>query len=249
MNLRILIVMALLVGTWPLTALDAEWIALWPSAVALIAVFLLNRAITGLLCGSAAGLLLIHGGNPFEAFVSFFADRLIPALADRWNISVLLFTLMLGGFAAVLERGGGMRALTERWIRGSSRSGRRVQWSAYGLGLICFFDGLANSMLVGKSFAPLADRAGVSRKKLAYIVDSTSSAVACVAVISTWIAYQLAMIREGLAGAEGEPAPFGLFLKSIPYNYYCWFTLVLLAVVIAKNWNIGPMRSREEQLR
>ena len=39
----------------------------------------------------------------------------------------------------------------------------------------------------------------MARVKLAYIADSTSSAVACVAVISTWIAFQLSMISEAYA--------------------------------------------------
>ena len=69
---------------------------------------------------------------------------------------------------------------------------RRVQWAAYLLGLVCFFDGLANAMLVGRLMRSSAARVGLSGQKLAYLVDSTSSAVACLAVVSTWIAYQLA---------------------------------------------------------
>jgi tetracycline resistance efflux pump len=94
-----------------------------------------------------------------------------------------------------------------------------------------------------------ATRLGVSREKLAYVVDSTSSAVACVAIMSTWIAYQLSMIREGIhaAGFEvSEGKSFTLFLSSIPYNFYCWFTLLLLALVIWRDWNIGPMCKAEQ---
>jgi Na+/H+ antiporter NhaC len=227
--------------------LGVEWMALWPSMVALLSVFLLNRSITGLLIGAGAGLVLLADGNPFRAFVSGFSDHLIPVLQSSWNLSVLIFTLLLGGFAELLERGGGIQALLCRWFSRKGSSRKKVQWGAYGLGLVCFFDGLANSMLVGKALSPLADKVGVTRQKMAYIVDSTSSAVACVAVISTWIAYQLSMIREGLlqTGAELTAQPFELFLKSIPLNYYCWFTLILLAVVISRNWNIGPMRNVE----
>ena len=45
-----------------------------------------------------------------------------------------------------------------------------------------FFDGLANSMLVGKTLAGPAEKQGVPREKIAYIVDSTSSSVACIAL-------------------------------------------------------------------
>lgn len=100
-------------------------------------------------------------------------------------------------------------------------------------------------MLVGRSMRPLADRSGVSREKLSYLVDSTSSTVACVAVVSTWIAYQLTMIEEGFRAVNEPVNPYLLFLQSLPYNFYCWFTLALLVVVIARNWNIGPMRAAE----
>lgn len=246
MNIRSIIVTIVFLSTWLVGMLDAQWIALWPSVVALITVFLLNRAITGLLLGAAAGLILLHDRNPLTAFVALFTEHLVPVLSSTWNLSVLVFTLLLGGFAALLEKGGGIQALMQKGMLSGGYSGKKVQWSAYSLGLICFFDGLANSMLVGKSMGPMAERAGVSRARLAYIVDSTSSAVACVAVISTWIAYQLAMIREGLLQADVEAQPFTLFLQSIPFNYYCWFTLFLLAVVISKDWNIGPMRKVQD---
>ncbi|MDF7805985.1 Na+/H+ antiporter NhaC family protein [Pontiellaceae bacterium B12219] len=240
-------VVILFLSSWFIISIDASWTALWPSVVALAAVFLLNRTITGLLLGAAAGLLLLNGGNPVSAFVSFFPEHLFPVLGSSWNLSVLAFTLLLGGFAALLEKGGGIQALMQKGLNSGGHSGRKVQWSAYTLGLICFFDGLANSMLVGKSMSPMAENAGVSKQRMAYIVDSTSSAVACVAVISTWIAYQLSMIKEGLLLAGVDAQPFGLFLKSIPFNFYCWFTLILLAVVISNDWNIGPMRQTESQ--
>ncbi|MDF7799184.1 Na+/H+ antiporter NhaC family protein [Pontiellaceae bacterium B1224] len=249
MKIRFIIVMILFLGTWLVGLSDAPWIALWPSVVALASVFILSRTILGLLLGMGAGLVLLADGNPVMALGSFFTVHLLPVFSSTWNLSVLAFTLLLGGFAALLERGGGIQALMQKGLLSGSHSGKRVQWSAYMLGLICFFDGLANCMLVGKSMSPMAKRAGVSKARLAYIVDSTSSAVACVAVISTWIAYQLAMIREGLLQADVEAQPFGLFLKSIPFNYYCWFTLILLAVVVSRDWNIGPMRKREMGIR
>jgi len=69
-------------------------------------------------------------------------------------------------------------------------SKKRLEGVVAGLGCLCFFDGLANSLLVGRITKPLADKLRVPRAKLAYIVDSTSSSVACVAFISTWIATQ-----------------------------------------------------------
>ena len=102
-------------------------------------------------------------------------------------------------------------------------------------------------MVVGRVSRDLADRAGVARVKLAYIADSTSSAVACVAFVSTWIAFQLSMISEAFVLA-GRPAnPYAVFLESLPYNFYCWFTLVLLFVAIRWRFHPGPMADSWQQ--
>ena len=237
---------ALVVLSFGLGQLDAPALSLWPSLVAIVSVVLLRSALAGLFTGAICGAVLLSGGNPVEAFTAFFTDHLLPSLQSEWNLSVLIFTLLLGGFAALLERGRGFEGILGWLVKDSGNAGKRVQWSAYSMGLVCFFDGLASSLLTGKAIHPLADRTGVSRAKLAYIVDSTSSAVACVAIMSTWIAYQLSMVREGYAQA-GIPdvEPFGIFLQSIPRNYYCWFTLVLLAVTIQSSWNPGPMAKHE----
>lgn len=243
---RITLVLVLWLTTWIFVPTDWPIKALWPSILALISVVMLQKVIAGLLVGGSAGALLLAGGNPAVAFMEFFTKHLIPSLQSGWNMSILIFTLLLGGFVALIEKGGGIQALVQRWMQSPRALKQRVQWSAYGLGLVCFFDGLANSLLVGKSLTPVAKQAGVSREKLSYIVDSTSAAVACVAVISTWIAYQLSMIKQGyeLTGI-GEVNTFGVFFRSLPSNFYCWFTLVLLVLVIARNWNIGPMAKAE----
>ncbi len=233
--------------TWLVWWWEPVWMSLWPSFVALALVLLTLRVMTGLLTGAVAGVILLNDGNPLLAFVSFFEQHLIPSVQSDWRVSVVVFTFLLGGFAALLDYGGGLRSLLYRLTRGGKNASRKVQGGVYGLGLICFFDGLANSMLVGRSMRPLADQSGISREKLSYIVDTTSSAVACVAIVSTWIAYQLSMIEAGFA-AHGETVnPYVLFLQSLPYNFYCWFTLLLLLVVIVSNWNIGPMRKAEER--
>lgn len=243
------LVLTLWLATWILVPVDFTVKALWPSILGLLSVLLLRKVIAGLLIGGSAGAILLNDGNPLSAFVSLFTDHLIPSLQSSWNVSVLIFTLLLGGFVALIEKGGGIQALLNRWMQTSGSLKKRIQWSGYALGIVCFFDGLANSLLVGKTLSPMARKASVSREKLAYIVDSTSASVACVAVISTWIAYQLSMIREGYkqAGME-EVNAFALFFQSIPVNFYCWFTLGLLAVVIAHNWNLGPMRKAEINL-
>jgi len=161
--------------------------------------------------------------------------------------------LLMGGLAEVLNRNGGMAALAARAM-GRSRSPRRAGLGAYFMGWLVFFDGLANAMLVGKTLRPVADRAGLSREKLAFIVDSTSAPIAGLALLSTWVAYEMSVIRQGLANT-GDPAladavaPFSWLVLSLPFRFYNWFLLLLvfLLVWLGRDW--GPMLAAERASR
>lgn len=227
---------------WVLIA-RPEWGVLWPSLLALLLVFTFRRVELALLAGALMGTLLLAGDGYWRVPIDLVEQHLLPHFASPWKSGAVAFTLILGGFVHLLERSGVLQTLLLRLLRGGSR--RQVEAGAAGFGLVCFFDGLANSLMVGRIFQPLADRAGVSRLRLAYIVDTTSAAVACLAFVSTWIAFQLSMIREGftLAGREAEADPIRWFLLSWPHNYYAIFSLVLMLVVIWRQWHIGPMRA------
>ena len=237
-----------LLALWPaliLVARQAEWsfAPVLPSLCALSLVFVFRSALLGLTGGALAGALLLSPAA-WAAPLFLLSDLLLPALQSRWNLCVLMFTLIMGGFVGLLNSGGGISTLVHRLTAGAKQGSRRMEWITYGLGFGCFFDGLANSMLVGSTMRPVYDRTGSSRTRLAYIVDSTSSPVACVALFSTWIAYQLSMIQEGLSAAQIEANPYSMFLSALPGNYYCWFTLVLVAIVIHRRWNPGAAAGR-----
>ncbi len=223
--------------------------ALWPTVVALALVLLLRRAIVGLVAGAVAGALLLAGGDPWQAYLTLAADHFAPIFSGPWKVGAIAFTLMMGGFAGVLEKGGGLTAIFNRLTRGGGDASRRLQFGSLGLGLVCFFDGLANSMLVGRLTRGLAKPCGVSRVKLAYIVDSTSAAVACIAFFSTWIAAQLSYINSGFEKLGTDGNAYAYFFGSIPLNFYCWFTLVLVGVSAWRHFNPGPMARFEAEAR
>ena len=234
-----LIVVAFATVALALTETPAR--SLWPPLAGLMVIITTRHALFGLLAGGFAGALLLAGGNPWTAFLDLFVGHLWPSLQSSWKIGAIVFTFILGGFAAILEAGGGFAALMRKTAGSGKNSAQNLETGAAGLGLLCFFDGLANSMVVGRVSRDLADRTGTARVKLAYIADSTSSAVACVAFVSTWIAFQLSMISEAFVQA-GRPAnPYAVFLESLPYNFYCWFTLVLLFASIRWRFHPGPM--------
>ena len=51
----------------------------------------------------------------------------------------------------------------------------------------------------------------------------------------------MAGIRNAFALAGRTVNPYAIFLQSLPYNFYCWFTLVMLFVAIWYRFHPGPM--------
>ncbi len=225
----------------PMFGPPAALTALWPAVCALILIILTKHAALGLAGGLAAGTLLIHHGEPAGALRSVFADYIFPALDGSWHVGAIVFTLILGAFAGLLEKSGGFDTLLTRLVANAKDPQRRMLGGVYVIGLLCFFDGLANSLLVGRIARPLADKTGVSRERLAWVVDSTSSPVACVAFVSTWIATQLSLIKDGLKDAPFAVEPYSLFFQSIPANAYCLLTLILVPFAIFLNYQPRAM--------
>ena len=233
-----------------LAGCESNWRSLWPSLAALAMVLISRSALIGLLIGAVCGALLLAGGSFLGTIEQLVLNQFWPIFGSSWKLSAMLFTLILGGFVALVEAGGGLQGLVKKLLGSGRAPHKRMQTTVFGFGLLVFFDGLANTMLIGRLLRSAADRCGVSREKLAYLADTTGSAVACLAFISTWIAFQLSMIREGfLLAGQGEVSAYSYFFKSLPANFYCWFALMLALACIWREFNPGSMGVAERAAR
>ena len=233
-----------------LAGCESNWRSLWPSLAALAMVLISRSALIGLLIGAVCGALLLAGGSFLGTIEQLVLNQFWPIFGSSWKLSAMLFTLILGGFVALVEAGGGLQGLVKKLLGSGRAPHKRMQTTVFGFGLLVFFDGLANTMLIGRLLRSAADRCGVSREKLAYLADTTGSAVACLAFISTWIAFQLSMIREGfLLAGKGEVSAYSYFFKSLPANFYCWFALMLALACIWREFNPGSMGVAERAAR
>jgi Na+/H+ antiporter NhaC len=177
----------------------------------------------------------------------FFEVRLWGSLSDESHLRVFIFTALMGAMIGVIQRSGGMQDAVSRLapLSGSRRGGQILTWC---LGLLVFIDDYANSLLLGNTMRPLCDRLKISREKLAYIVDSTAAPVSGLALVSTWVAGEIANIEEGLRGLEfaGEGVEaFGLFLQTIPYRFYVLWALLFVPLNAWLRRDFGPMLAAE----
>jgi Na+/H+ antiporter NhaC len=234
-----------------ITAIPAA-VSVLPPLVAILLAFLLRSVIPALFVGLIVGAWAVNGLTGYGLFVGFFETVTVYVLNTAINpdhMAIMVFTFLIGGMVGVISRNGGMVGIVER-IMPFARTPRRGQGVVALLGLSIFFDDYANTMIVGNATRPMSDRLHISREKLAYLVDSTAAPVSTVAVITTWIGFQLGLIDAAVKGLDGiSETPYVLFLNSILYSFYPFLAIFFVFLVIYTGKDFGPMYKAEIRAR
>ncbi len=230
----------------------ADWTSVLPPLLAIGLALWLRAVIPAIFLGIWVGMILQSGegiGGAFTALLETFQVRIFHVMLDADHVSVLLFTGMIGGMVGIISRNGGMHGIVTS-VTSWANSVRRGQLSVWFLGLCIFFDDYTNTLVVGNTVRPLTDRLKISREKLAYIVDSTAAPVACIAVLTTWIGYELGLIAKAIESLEGfEMGATAVFLNSIPYSFYPILAIFFVFLVGWTGKDFGPMRRAELRSR
>ena len=219
---------------------DPSWYSILPPVLAIVLAIWSKQVILSLFAGIWIGYTLLNGLNPV-AGAARSLDGIIEVFSDGGDARVLLFTLLIGSLIATIELSGGVRGFvhfleTRRWVH----NGRRAQVLAWVTGLVIFIESNITLLVAGSVSRPLFDRYRISREKLAYIIDSTSAPVCVMIPLNAWGAVIISLIASA-----GVANPLETFIASVPYNLYAIAAILLSAVVIWRNINIGPMKKAE----
>lgn len=227
-----------------------------PPLLAIALALSLRQVIISLFCGIWLGAIFIYDYNPFTAFLRTLDTILIRSIADADHVSIIVFSLFLGGMVAVISRSGGTQGMVDIISR-KAKTARSGQIATWAMGLFIFFDDYANTLLVGNSMRPLTDKLKISREKLSFIVDATAAPVTNVAIISTWIGFEIGVIGDGLKGIGAEALKainiptdaYMVFVNTIPYRYYPILTVIFVFMVGCMMRDFGPMLKAEARAR
>ncbi len=230
------------------TKMDFGILSLLPPLLAILLAFLTKQVVVSLLLGIFIGAVMLENWNVFYGFLRTFDKFILGAVADSWHAGILIFTLSIGGMVGVMTKMGGMRAIADALAK-KAKSAKSAQVATFIMGVAVFFDDYSNSLIVGPTMRPLCDKMRVSREKLSYIVDSTAAPVAGMALISTWVGYELGLIGDAFKGIGMEVNAYEIFLKSIPYRFYDIFALVMVFLVGFMLKDFGPMYQAEKRAR
>lgn len=211
---------------------------LLPPIIAIALALITKEVYSSLLIGILAGGLLFTGFNPLHAVETTF-EVMGSKLGE--NINICIFLVLLGILVSLVTKSGASRAYGD-WASKTIRSRRGAAYATSFLGIFIFVDDYFNCLTVGTVMRPVTDRYGVTRAKLAYIIDATAAPVCIIAPISSWAAAVGSSLPES-SSIDG----FSLFLQTIPMNLYALLTIGFLIWLMGADFDFGPMGRYEAE--
>jgi len=224
------------------------FLTLLPPLIAILLALITKDVFSSLFLGIFTAALMLNFLNPLTAFLRTIDKYIVNALTSSDKISIVIFTLMLGAMVGVMSKSGGIEGIVQSLSK-RARSPKTTQLYAWLMGIFIFFDDYTNTLIVGNTMRPLADRWKISREKLAYIVDSTAAPVASIALISTWVGFEISLIGEGFRHVGIHMDPYIVFLRTIPLRFYVIFALFFGFLIIITGREFGPMLKAEVRAR
>ena len=232
------------------------WWSIIPPLMAIFLALIFRQVLLALFLGILSGAWIAGGMqlSPYGILKSFFSvidHYIIGALNSPSHLAVIVFSILIGGVVAIISRNGGMAGVVMK-LEPLAKGPKSTQFVIWLLGVAIFFDDYANSLIVGNTMRPLTDKYKISREKLAYIVDSTAAPISAVAFITTWIGAELGYIGDAipqLNGLEDGASAYGMFLSSLAYSFYSYFTLIFILIIVFSGRDFGAMFKAEHRAR
>ena len=223
---------------------EPNFFSLLPSIVAIILAITTRQVIISLGIGIWLGNVLLNDFNLFIG-MSDGINNIVNVFKDASDTRVLLFTLIIGGLISTIEKLGGFSGLIsylnrKTWVDSEAK----VQWLAYFTGVFIFIESNITLLVAGAISRPLFDKFRMSREKLAYIIDSTSSPICIMIPFNAWGALII-----GLSSASNIDNPLLVFIYAVPLNLYPIIVILFAACVIGFNIELGAMKKAQERTK
>jgi Na+/H+ antiporter NhaC len=218
---------------------DTAW-ALTPAIIAISMALITKEVYSSLFLGMMTGAMLSVEYDPEGGLNMLFVNGIMAVLADKWNVGILVFLVILGTMVQMMNRAGGSQAFGT-WAANHIKGRAGAQLSTMFLGCLIFIDDYFNCLTVGSVMRPVTDKYKISRAKLAYLIDSTAAPICIIAPISSWAA--------AVSGFVKDENGISIFIQAIPFNFYALLTLLMIVFITFMGLDYGSMLLHEENAR
>ena len=217
-----------------------DWLSVIPPVVAIIVVLWRKEVIVALLLAifSAELLQLSPGWSAPAPATLNTIERIIGVFDSPDNARLLVFSLIIGALLAFIRVSGGVAAMVDSLARrGIARSGRSAAVLTSAVGVVVFVESNLSVLTAGILSRGLFDKFGLSRAKLAYIIDSTSAPVCILILLNAWGAFILVLLDQYEFSQTSAEVLWG----SVAFNFYAILTLLAVFATAASGRYFGPL--------
>ena len=229
--------------------------SLLPPVVAIALALKTKEVYSSLFIGIVLGAILysMSMGTGFEGFLTHLLNDtvgtgsdakqygLISCLSNPWNVGIIVFLVILGSIVSLMNKAGGSAAFG-RWASKHIKTKMGAQIATIILGILIFIDDYFNCLTVGSVMRPITVRHGVTKEKLAYLIDSTAAPVCIISPISSWAAAVSGFVSGGENG-------LALFCQAIPFNFYAFFTIIFMFMIVVSGFDFKAMSKYDSRLQ
>ena len=224
--------------------MEYGWLSVIPPLFAIVLAIKTRQVFLSLFLGIVVGWVIISGGDILKGF-ELSIQSIIDVFKDAGNTRVVIFCALVGALISLTQANGGVQGFVD-FIQKKNivTSRRRASGFSFFVGCIVFIESSISCLVTGTIFHPIFEKFKISREKLAYICDTTSSPICILIPLNAWGAYVVSLLeKESAFGGFGDPV--SLFLSTIPLNFYAILSVLFAGFIAFSYKDFGAMKKAE----
>jgi len=229
---------------------DYGFLSVLPPVIAIILALKTKQVYVALVFGIWFSWLIMNQWNILDGTLATI-EGMVNVFQSEGNTRTIMFSALVGALLLFIQYSRGVEGFVnhlnkiilyfEKKQTGYSRV--IVQLLAMLTGIVLFVETSISSLTVGTLYRPVFDKLKISREKLAYIADSSSSPTSILIPFNAWGAFIM-----GLLLTQNIEKPFSVLMSSIIFNFYPLIAMLILFTVIVSKKDIGPMAKAEKRV-
>ena len=211
-----------------------------PLLLMFFCVLVSKRTVESLVAGILLAAVLLYRGSPFVSFT----DAMLASMGAPDNVFTVYVMAMMGGVTALAEATGAVTAF-QKYADRTVRSRKSAMLLGAGIMAATAIDDSLNMLCGSFSTAEASEKQKVPRESLAALFSILPVVLCSFLPVSLWGVF----VFGTLAASAGEGTA-GLFVRSIPFNFYSGLAvLAMLLFCAGKLPPTKPIQMAEERVK
>jgi tetracycline resistance efflux pump len=222
--------------------MEFGWLSVIPPLFAILLAIKTRQVFLSLFLGIVVGWIIISKGNILIGFESSI-QSIIDVFQDAGNTRVVIFCALVGALISLTQANGGVQGFVDLIQKKNIVTSRkRATVFSFFVGCIVFIESSISCLVTGTIFHPIFEKFKISREKLAYICDTTSSPICILIPLNAWGAYVVSLLEK-----ESVSNPVQTFLSTIPLNFYAILSVLFAGFIAFSFKDFGSMKKAEKR--